>query len=213
MCAVEITLAIFKPHALIFVLVVLGVGLGARLFTKWYLPKRLEAKKPRPEEIAPTEEKVPSGEITLAQFATPADELDLAKPHIMVATRGGKRLLDFAVNYTKQSNGLLFVIYVRQLNVAFGPDRAPTFGEDRDAHESFAAAFDLARKNGVGMVPIYVVSSDVAESILDFAATYNASALLMGVSRTGAVLRALRGDVLTKVADNLPQDIPLLIHA
>jgi hypothetical protein len=27
------------------------------------------------------------------------------------------------------------------------------------------------------------------------------------------VLRALRGDVLTAVADSLPPDIPLLIHA
>jgi nucleotide-binding universal stress UspA family protein len=63
------------------------------------------------------------------------------------------------------------------------------------------------------MVPIYAVSRDVAYTILDFAATYDVRALLMGVSREGAVLRALRGDVLTEVADGLPQDIPLLIHA
>ena len=35
----------------------------------------------------------------------------------------------------------------------------------------------------------------------------------MGVSRQGTLLRALKGDVLTSVADQLPQDIPLLIHA
>jgi nucleotide-binding universal stress UspA family protein len=63
------------------------------------------------------------------------------------------------------------------------------------------------------MVPIYVVSRDVPYSILDFAATYDVRALLMGVSRTGTLLRALLGDVLTAVADQLPQDIPLLIHA
>ena len=63
------------------------------------------------------------------------------------------------------------------------------------------------------MIPIYVISRDVADSILDFAATYDVKALLMGVSRQGTLLRALRGDVLTSVADQLPQDIPLLIHA
>ena len=63
------------------------------------------------------------------------------------------------------------------------------------------------------MIPIYAASRDVADTILDFAATYNVKALLMGVSREGALLRALRGDVLTAVADGLPQDIPLLIHA
>jgi hypothetical protein len=35
----------------------------------------------------------------------------------------------------------------------------------------------------------------------------------MGVSREGTILRALRGDVITAVADNLPGDISLLIHA
>jgi nucleotide-binding universal stress UspA family protein len=58
-----------------------------------------------------------------------------------------------------------------------------------------------------------VISPDVAYTILDFAATYNAQAVLMGVSRVGTLMRALRGDVITAVADHLPQDIPLLIHA
>jgi len=35
----------------------------------------------------------------------------------------------------------------------------------------------------------------------------------MGVSRQATLLRALKGDVLTEVADHLPSDIPLLIHA
>jgi nucleotide-binding universal stress UspA family protein len=53
----------------------------------------------------------------------------------------------------------------------------------------------------------------VAYTILDFAATYGVEAVLMGVSREGTLLRALRGDVISAVADNLPADIPLLIHA
>jgi amino acid transporter len=227
MLAIELTLAVQKWHALVFVTIILAVGMGARLFTKWYLPARARMKRPPTKEelttgryrgaeihveppVAPA--LAPAGP-TLESFATPAAELDLARPHILVATRGGQRLLDFAVSYTKQINGVLFVIYVRQLNLQFGPQRTPTFEEDKAAQETFAAAFLAAKTRGVQMVPLYVVSSDVADSILDFAATYGVSALLMGVSRTGAVLRALKGDVLTAVADNLPPDIPLLIHA
>ena len=58
-----------------------------------------------------------------------------------------------------------------------------------------------------------VVSPEVAYAILDHAATHNVESVLMGVSRQATLLRALKGDVLTQVADNLPEDIPLPIHA
>jgi nucleotide-binding universal stress UspA family protein len=138
----------------------------------------------------------------------------MSKPHVMVATRGGERLLDFAATYARQLGGILFVVYVRPFNVQFtAGTKALTLEEDAEARAVYEMAAAACLKAGVSMIPIYVVSADVAYSILDFAATYNAQALLMGVSRKGAVLRALQGDVITNVADNLPQDIPLLIHA
>ncbi|EQD54674.1 hypothetical protein B1B_09569, partial [mine drainage metagenome] len=59
----------------------------------------------------------------------------------------------------------------------------------------------------------YAVSQDVAYTILDFAATYGVEAVLMGVSKRGLLARSLQGDILTAVADQLPQDITLLVHA
>jgi len=91
--------------------------------------------------------------------------------------------------------------------------RPPNVHEDPEAVKAFALAADICRKAGVNMMPMYVVSPDVAYTILDFAATYGVEAVLMGVSRVGTLLRALRGDVITAVADNLPEDISLLIHA
>jgi nucleotide-binding universal stress UspA family protein len=147
-------------------------------------------------------------------IGTPAGELYMSRPHVMVATRGGKRLIEFAANYAKQLNAVLFVLYVRQLNVQFEMGaQGPTLAEDAEARSVFQSASETCAAAGVQMVPIYAVSRDVPYTILDFAATYDVRALLMGVSREGAVLRALRGDVLTQVADGLPQDIPLLIHA
>ncbi|MCL2640742.1 MAG: universal stress protein [Phycisphaerales bacterium] len=145
---------------------------------------------------------------------TPAKELDMSRPHIMAATRGGKPLLEFAASYTANINGVLFVLYVRQLNVSFtGPVKSLSLEEDHQAREVFALAEDFAKKAGIQIIPIYAVSPDIPYTILDFAATYNVQALLMGVSRKGSLLRALQGDVITSVADNLPPDIPLLIHA
>ncbi|MGN6369780.1 MAG: amino acid permease [Phycisphaerae bacterium] len=211
MIAIELTLAWQKPHAVIFVGIILATGLTGRFITKVYLPSRARAREKRAtaEAVGLSKE-----EAVLAALGTPADELDMSRPHVMVATRGGQRLLSFASSYTKQLNGILFVLFVRQINIQFGGDAdGPTLEEDSEARSVFSAAAKECKAAGVPMVPIYVVSRDVAYSILDFAATYDVRALLMGVSREGTLLRALRGDVLTNVADQLPQDIPLLIHA
>src|SRR5205823_6000278 len=52
MIVIELTLAIQKPHALVFVAVILGLGLGARFITKAYLPARARMKAgPSPEQL------------------------------------------------------------------------------------------------------------------------------------------------------------------
>jgi len=227
MIAIELTLAVQKVPALIFVIIVLAIGLGARFFTKSYLPARArELAKLTPEQrrapvfrgqrvLTPAPLPVPAKAAPEpASIGTPAEELDMSRPHLMVATRGGVRLLNFAAEYAQQMKAILFVIYVRQWNVQFAVENtAPTLEEDTAAQQVFRSAEEVCKARNVPMVPIYAVSRDVADTILDFAATYDVRALLMGVSRQGTFLRALRGDVLTAVADQLPQDIPLLIHA
>jgi amino acid transporter/nucleotide-binding universal stress UspA family protein len=220
MIAIEITLAAQKLPALIFVAIILAVGLSARFFTKSYLPARARMKAgPTPAERmravyrGVVSEPAPAPP-AMAPIGTPAEELDMSRPHVMVATRGGERLLHFATDYCKQLNAIMFVVYVRPWNVQFAVERsAPKLEEDTEAQSVFRTAEAACKAKGVQIVPIYVVSRDVADSILDFAATYDVRALLMGVSRQGTLLRALRGDVLAAVADQLPQDIPLLIHA
>jgi amino acid transporter/nucleotide-binding universal stress UspA family protein len=223
MIAIELTLAYQKFYALIFVSIILIVGLGARFFTKTYLPARQrmlagptqeQLKAARYRGIPVMEPQAPAEVRPAPTFGTPAEELDMSRPHVMVATRGGQRLMQFAADYAKQTGAILFVIYVRQLVVQFAMGSSgPSLDEDTEAQKVFASAEEACKRRNVAMVPIYVVSRDVADSILDFAATYDVKALLMGVSRQGTLLRALRGDVLTSVADQLPQDIPLLIHA
>ncbi len=147
-------------------------------------------------------------------FGTPAAKLDMSMPRVLVATRGSPRLLEFAAQYAHQAEAILFVLFVRQLKLTFlTEDKGPTLEEDAEAIHTFRLAQKHCDKLATPMVPIYAVSPDVAWSVLDFAATYGVNALLMGVSRRGALLRVLQGDTLTSVADQLPQDIPLLIYA
>ena len=168
-------------------------------------------KQLRAAPAAAAEVEVPAAGLALG---TPGRELDMSMPKVMVATRGSPRLLEFAAKYAQQTGSILFVIFVRPLNLTFlAEDQGPNLSEDPEAIAALRAAQEQCRKLEVPMVPIYVVSPDVAWSILDFAATYSVNALLMGVSRRGSLMRAMHGDTLTAVADQLPQDIPLLIHA
>jgi nucleotide-binding universal stress UspA family protein len=134
---------------------------------------------------------------------------------VLVATRGGRKLLEFASHYCRKTHCAMYVLFVRQINVVptGGSHKQPDVNADPEAMRAFAQAAEICAKEGVSMLPMYVVSPDIAYTILDFAATYGVEAVLMGVSRVGTLLRALRGDVITAVADNLPEDISLLIHA
>jgi amino acid transporter len=220
MIAIELTLAVEKPSALLFAGGVLIVGLSLRFVTTSWLPGRAKpavAMGGAPLQIAPggaTALAIAPGAPEVTEIGTPAEQLDMTLPKVLVATRGGRPLLDFAATYSRRLHGVLLVMFVRQINVVtMGRSTAMSVEEDSEAQEVFKRAAEACRKAGISMIPLYVVSPDVAYAILDHAATYNVESVLMGVSREGALLRALRGDVLTAVADHLPADIPLLIHA
>ena len=85
--------------------------------------------------------------------------------------------------------------------------------EDQEAAALFRHAEQMAREFQVPLQPAYCVSPVPADVILDFAATYAADLVILGVSRRVGLLRALRGDVIAGVADNLPAESTLLIHA
>jgi nucleotide-binding universal stress UspA family protein len=197
-------------HYFTYVLSSLLLMLGGTSAT--YALRYLSGRMPAP----PSAETI--ARLTAATAAAPGlQSLTTAGPHVLVATRGGRRLINFAASYCRKTHAAMYVLFVRQVNVGLtgGGDgsRAPEVSQDEEAVKAFALAEEICRKAGVTMMPMYVVSQDVAYTILDFAATYGVEAVLMGVSRVGALLRALRGDVIAAVADNLPEDITLLIHA
>ena len=166
------------------------------------------------EGVVPAGAAAAGAALATGPFLAEGGEVDLARPHVLVATRGASKLLEFAAHYCQRTGSIMFPLFVRQVNVVIpGQPGTHTVEEDREAVAAFKKAVEVCQKHHVPMIPMYAISSDVAYTILDFAATYGVEAVLMGVSRQGTLLRALRGDVITAVADNLPEDISLLVHA
>jgi nucleotide-binding universal stress UspA family protein len=200
---IELTIAVEKPSALLFAGIVLGVGLTAR-----YVGRRVAVPAAVPVELKPA--------VTLAQAhaIVPA-----TAARILVPTRGHPKLLDFAIDYAKGKKAVIFLVFVREVSLAFRErgatvgTEAMTLAADREAQRIFAEAKKLCDASAVTMVPLYAVHDSPAEIILDHAATLGVDAVLMGVSQRGALWKTLKGDVLQEVINYLPPSIPLLIHA
>jgi amino acid transporter/nucleotide-binding universal stress UspA family protein len=204
--AIEITIAKTKPAALFFAACVLGAGFGLR----WYAMKRAGI-----ETIMLTRE--------MAAAVIRPERLENLRPNleagqsILVAARGFTPVLRFALEEAKLRQGNLYVLYVKQLAVNLpGPlanPEKPRWQSDRQAAEIMYGMFDLAQATGVQVLPVYAVSDNPAATILDITATLGIDMLMLGAPHRSAMTKLLRGDVVTEVASNLPENIQLIIHS
>lgn len=204
MAVIWVTIAITKVKALAFLLAILAGGMLLR-----FVARRLPVRPPAPVPVPLAE----PGLTPLDQLP-PAPAFDPSKGKILVASRGATNLVRFAFDEAQKRGSNLFVLFVRQITVLYGGEERPfALEEDPEAAALFANCERLARELQVPYQPIFCVSSDPAWVILDFAATYAADIVILGVSRRLGVVRALRGDVIASVADSLPPETTLLIHA
>lgn len=204
LAVIWLTIAWINTPALVFIAVMLTAGLTLR-----FVAHRAAVRVPVPVPAAARAAEVP---------AAPAGALlpfDPGKARVLVASRGRNlKLLQFAFDEARRRAANIFVLFVRDIAVLYPGQAHPmTPEEDREASELFQHCEDLAREHAVPLQPIYCVSRDPADVILDFAATYAVDVVMLGVSRRAGLLRALRGDVIAGVADNLPAESTLLVHA
>jgi amino acid transporter/nucleotide-binding universal stress UspA family protein len=200
--AIELTIAVDKPKALLFAGTVLGVGLLARSTAR----TAAERFKAVVEMVRPP---------ALLERNAPPTHV----PRVLVPTRGNPKLIRFAAQYAKGRGGAVFLLFIREVALTFRERGAPlapkhmTVESDLEAMEILMQADEICKEAGVPMVPVYVVHDSPAEVILDYAATLGTDTLIMGVSRRGTVWRTFRGDVVQEVMRYLPESIPLLIQA
>ncbi len=137
-----------------------------------------------------------------------------SKERIMVATTGNPKLLEFALKECKMRQAELDILFIRHLVVMpMGPTNAPTLDEDEQALELFERMRGKTKEAGVPLRLLYGVARDIPEAILDMAMTHGADLLLLGTTRRGTLWKAMKGDVIQAVAEQLPESVGLLIHA
>ncbi|MFH1746396.1 MAG: amino acid permease [Planctomycetota bacterium] len=198
MLAIWLTIAVTNVPATLFLIAILSGGMVLRSLTK-----RVPVEVPVPAEAAAADVE----EVALPPF-------DPGKGRILVATQRNVKLLRFAFDEAKRRDANVFVLFVRDIaGVLPGAERPMSPEEDTAAAKLFRKAQELAIEHNVPLQKIYCVNPDPSDVILDFAATYAADYVIMGVSRRASILQALRGDVISSVANHLPAESALLIHA
>jgi amino acid transporter len=200
LAAISVTIAVTQPISSAFSGGLIAVVLGSRFALA-------QARKGAPEPIdEPTRG-------WLAEVKAGIVDIDPSKPKIMLAARG-RYQSEFAVDMARRRGATLFAIYVRTLRVMdIQPGQVPKVEDDRDAQEALGTTSVLAKEAGVPFVPIYVTSPDIRDEILDYTVTYGCDTLIMGKSRRSLFSRKLEGDVVSQVADHLPDDVALITRS
>ena len=200
MGAVELTIVVAKPQATVFAVVIIGSVLALRQTLQ--LIRRGQAE--------PLETPAAGW---MAEVQAAPTQIDPTKPRIMLAARG-RYQSEFAVDLAARRKGTLFAIFVRQLRLIDAvPGRVPRLEEDKDAHEALGTTALLAQQAGVPFVPIYVTATDITDEILDYTVTFGCDTLIMGKSKRSLLSRKVEGDVVSRVADNLPDEVALITRS
>lgn len=197
MLAIEISLFIDKPHARVFAVTILAAGLVLR-----GLASERAARSGKVVEIVPNP---PAAEVA----AIPAPVI--SRDPLLCAVRGVGKTLEFAIQEARETGRPLYVLFVREQAVVTPEDRQRKWREDPDAKAIFnyvqSSAGDLQ------FIPCYAVSDSAADTIVDLAATFGASRLILGSPQRSALLHLLRGSIIRQVSGLLPENIHLLVYA
>ncbi len=202
--AVEITIANTKPAALFFAVCVVGIGFTLRAYSM---------KRAGLQTVTLTRDVAAA--VSTEKWADMRIQLDIEQS-IMVAARGITPVLKFALEEARFRKGALYVLYVKELAVNMPARIEPTerarWQDDRGAAEIMYGMLDIGREVGVQIVPLYSISENAAMSILDLSATLGIDLLILGASQRQTLASLLKGNVVTEVAKNLPENIQLVIH-
>src|SRR5881394_2406074 len=202
--AVEMTLAKTKPNALFFIICILISGFTLRGVAQRHAGLRtITVSREVAAAVAP--ESIPDFRINL----NPGQA-------ILVAARGMTPVLRFALEEARLRKGILYVLFVKELAVALpGPlenTERPRWQDDPQAGKIMYAMLEQGRQNEVQVIPLFAISENPAASILDLSATLGIDILMLGSPHRNKLVSLLKGNVVTEVARNLPENIQLVIH-
>jgi len=204
---VEVSLAYEKHLALFFVVIVLSVGLWLRTLSHKACGLATVTVAREMAEIVSPE--------TIARLR-PQPLTEGRK--LLVCARGVTPVLKYALNEAHLKKAVLCVLYMREVAVLLGgpqtrePRRA-RWQDDPQAAAIMTLMLKVGEETGVCVQPIYTASTDPASSIVDIAATLGVDLVMLGSSHRATMARLLKGNVIERVASNLPDNIELVIHS
>ena len=204
LAAVWLTIAYTISHALFFAICVIGLGLAVRAYSH-----RLSGIK----TVTVSRE--------MADLVSP-ETLERLRPRceeglkVMVAARGPTPVLRFALDYAAAKKATLCVLYVKEIAVFMGATPGQQgrlkWQDDPQAAAIMQLCLKLGEESAVPVLPVYAVSQQPAQTILDLSATLGVDYLMLGASHRISMARLLKGDVIAQVAAGLPESIQLIIH-
>jgi nucleotide-binding universal stress UspA family protein/L-asparagine transporter-like permease len=194
LAAIWLTIALSKLYALLFVTIVLAVGLAIREYNHRQRRHAAAAAAALPTPAAATAEPA-------------ADRTPFLGQCILVAARGWTPALQFALEESRVRRAQLLVLYVRE--VAVNIDMGGNWQDDPDAKVLFTSI--EAEASGLKVNKLYSVSDSPADTIIDIAATFGVDTVVLGGSRRATLVNLLKGNVVARVAANLPESMHLIV--
>jgi len=191
-----VTLACTKLHALIFVTVVMIVGLTARALNRHFATR----KGPKPSLLR---------QAISEQLSAEA----MSKPKILLGTYGSDALARPALRAAKESDAMLVVCFIRQVNLSYKyeSEQKLTIETDLAALRAFSKFLDMGHDMGVYVLPVYDTGPDAAELMAENAAIYGCERVLIGTSRQGALYHLIKGKFQERLESLLPPEIPVQV--
>lgn len=193
--AVWVTIASTKKMALLFVAVILTAGLILREYTQRRQRRALETA-------------APATPATVAEAPATRPTAPFLGSKVLVAARGFTPALQFAVDECRARGVELLVLYIREVAVQFEGASAD-WKKDLDARTLFSRLLNEA--HGARISPLYSASDSPADTIIDIAATFGVDTVILGGSRRATLVNLLKGNVVTRVAANLPEPMHLIV--
>jgi amino acid transporter len=225
MTGIWITIAIEKPHALIFATCILVVGLTARYLFRhregmrhWILEEfssaRLLFPTPAPQSATVSATALPTLSGAAIEPIHETESLDPTRTggRILLTTRGSVPTFRFALERAKRQKAELFVVFIRNLAVpVLGTPSTPDYEADPAAKKFFGIVAREAEGTGVTVHSDYAVARNVARAILSLATGLEADTLILSAPQHGRLWRAVKGNILKYVQRHLPKRIELIV--
>jgi len=197
MAAIWVTIAVNKPHAFLFAVILSGVG----LFLREAAQSQKGEKMAEPERVG----------LGMGVREEVGSELVEDGGRILVAAHGMTGSAKFALQEAKLRGARLYFLFVREVQVA--AEVVGRLGDDMKAQDVIGEMRKAASDEKVAMTPVYCTANKASDMIVELAATLGADLVILGGTRRGLLVNLLRGDTVREVSSQLPDEIPLLVVA